>query len=151
MMPLTLSDGLEEKEMLNSSLNRSFELLRRVIEKMGFLKNPDPFQRKMVTGFLDGIVVTRVPKKDTVTCGYFRLEPHAVKVARVVPRGERISNDPDLLDCIKTIMWNMVSPMNPTIVVVSQPQGRGMVQRVEQPRKSKCRPVIGRIGSIDPT
>ena len=30
--------------------------------------------------------------------GYFRLEPHAMKVARVVPRGERGSNAPDLLD-----------------------------------------------------
>ena len=36
-------------------------------------------------------------------------------------------------------------------IVVSRPQGRGMAQRVEEPRKSKCRPVIGRIGSIDPT
>ena len=35
--------------------------------------------------------------------------------------------------------------------VVSRPQGRGMVQRVEEPRKSECRPVIGRIGSVDST
>jgi hypothetical protein len=36
-------------------------------------------------------------------------------------------------------------------VVVSRPQGRGMAQRAGEPRKSECRPVIGRIGSIDPT
>ena len=46
MMPLTLSDGLEEKEMLNFPLNRSFELLRRVIEKMGFLKTQILFKGK---------------------------------------------------------------------------------------------------------
>jgi len=67
MMPLTLSDGLEEKEILSSPLNRFFEMLRRIVEKMGFLKTQDPFQGKTVTGFLDGIVVTRVPKKDAVT------------------------------------------------------------------------------------
>jgi hypothetical protein len=72
MMPLTLSDGLEEKEMLNSPLNKSFELLRRVIEKMGFLRTQNPFQGRTVTGFLDGIVVTRFPKKDTVTCRVFQ-------------------------------------------------------------------------------
>jgi len=75
-----------------------FKILICTIEKAGFLKTQDPFRGKMVTGFLDGIVVTRVPKKDTVTCGYFRLEPHAVKVARVVPRGERVGNNPALPD-----------------------------------------------------
>ena len=33
-------------------------------------------------------------------------------------------------------------------MAVSQPQGRGMVQRIEEPRKSECRPIIGRIGSM---
>ena len=72
MMPLTLSDGLEEKEMLNSPFNKTFEVLRRIIEKMGFLETQDPFRGKTVTGFLDGIVVTRVPKKDAVMCGMFQ-------------------------------------------------------------------------------
>jgi hypothetical protein len=40
---------------------------------------------------------------------------------------------------------NWVSPMLPTYVV-SQPQGRGMEQRVEGDGKSECRLVIGRIG-----
>jgi hypothetical protein len=35
--------------------------------------------------------------------------------------------------------------------VVSRPQGRGMVQRAEEPRKSECRLVMRRIGSVDPT
>ena len=46
MMPLTLSDGLEEKEILNSPLNKSFETLRRIIEKMGFLKIQILFEGK---------------------------------------------------------------------------------------------------------
>jgi hypothetical protein len=37
------------------------------------------------------------------------------------------------------------------IMAVSQPQGREMVQRVKELRKSECRPVIRRIGSHDPT
>ena len=37
-------------------------------------------------------------KEDTVTCISFRLEPRAGKLARVVPRGERTSNGPDLPD-----------------------------------------------------
>jgi hypothetical protein len=36
-------------------------------------------------------------------------------------------------------------------IMVSRPQGRGMVQRIEELRKSKRRPVIGRIGSYDLT
>jgi hypothetical protein len=36
-------------------------------------------------------------------------------------------------------------------IVVSRPQGKGKVQRVEEPRKSESRPVIGRKGSVDLT
>ncbi len=50
-----------------------------------------------MTGFLDGIAVTRDPKKDAVTRWAFRLEPRARKLARVVLRGERSNNAPDLL------------------------------------------------------
>jgi hypothetical protein len=36
-------------------------------------------------------------------------------------------------------------------LVVAQPQGREMIQGVEESRKSECRPVIGRIRSDDLT
>jgi len=43
-------------------------------------------------------------KKDTVMCISFGLEPRTAKVVRVVPRGERTSNSPDLPDYRKVRM-----------------------------------------------
>jgi len=53
------------------------------------LKTQDSFQGK---------TVTRNPKKDAVTRWAFGLEPHARKPARMIPRGEGVGNNPDLLD-----------------------------------------------------
>ena len=45
MMPLTQTDGLEEKRVLNSPFNTFFKMLGRIIEKAGFLRDPIFFSR----------------------------------------------------------------------------------------------------------
>jgi hypothetical protein len=46
MMPLTQSDGLEEKGILKSPINISLEMLGRIIEKKGFSRDPISFSRR---------------------------------------------------------------------------------------------------------